>query len=116
MEIARVCWVAFCKMPKDKQFCIGHMIVEKCNMKKTFTEKVRGVLRKIPTGKTMSYAEVAQKAGSPKAYRVVASVVSKNYDKDIPCHRVIKSDGTLGEYNRGGTKAKAALLKKEGAL
>jgi len=83
---------------------------------KTFSEKVKDVVRKIPIGKTMSYVEVAKKAGSPKAYRAVASVMSKNYDKDVPCHRVIRSDGTLGDYNRGGTKTKMAILKKEGAI
>lgn len=83
---------------------------------KTFTEKVREVVRKIPVGKTMSYVEVAKRAGSPMAYRAVASVMSKNYDKDIPCHRVIKSDGTVGGYNRGGAKAKLAILKKERAV
>ena len=82
---------------------------------KTFSEKVQDVVRKIPKGKTMSYIEVAKKAGSPKAYRAVASVMSKNYDKDIPCHRVIKSDGTPGRYNRGDAN-KIKLLRKEGAL
>lgn len=82
---------------------------------KTFTQRVRDVVRKIPIGRVMSYVEVAKKAGSPKAYRAVASVMSKNYDKDIPCHRVIKSDGTPGGYNRGDAN-KIKLLKKEGAL
>lgn len=78
-----------------------------------FKKKVADVVRKIPRGKTKSYAEVAKLAGSPKAYRAVASVMSNNYDPTIPCHRVIKSNGEVGDYNRGGAKAKLKLLEKE---
>jgi len=66
-----------------------------------FEQKVKSVVRKIPKGSALTYKEVAIAAGRPDAYRAVASVMSKNYDEDIPCHRVIKSDGTTGEYNRG---------------
>lgn len=85
-------------------------------MKKTFTDRVRDVVRKIPKGKTMTYGQVAAKAGNPKASRVVGSVMKANYDPEIPCHRVIRSDGKIGDYNRGGSEVKLALLKKEGAL
>ena len=85
-------------------------------MKKSFTEKVRDVVRKIPRGKTMTYGQVAAKAGNPKAARVVGSVMKANYDPEIPCHRVLRSDGKIGEYNRGGPDAKRALLIKEGAI
>lgn len=64
----------------------------------------------------MTYAEVARKAGNPKAARAVGAVMRSNYAKDIPCHRVIRSDGSLGSYNRGGESKKRAILKKEGAL
>jgi len=83
-------------------------------MPKTFAEKVRGVVREIPKGKIMTYGGVAKRAGNPKGARAVGMIMSKNYDKNIPCHRVIKSDGTLGNYNRGGTKAKKKILTKEG--
>lgn len=79
----------------------------------TFTEKVRSVVRNIPQGTTLSYQEVAAQAGNAKAARAVASIMSHNYDPDIPCHRVIRSDGKLGGYNRGGSAIKAALLEKE---
>jgi len=82
----------------------------------SFKEKVLNVVRKIPKGKTMTYKEVAKKAGSPKAFRAVGSIMAQNFRIDVPCHRVIKSDGGLGNYNRGGTAKKLALLKKEGAL
>jgi methylated-DNA-[protein]-cysteine S-methyltransferase len=61
---------------------------------KTFAEKVRTIVRKIPKGKTMTYKEVATKAGNPKAARAVGAVMRSNYEPSIPCHRVIASDGT----------------------
>jgi O-6-methylguanine DNA methyltransferase len=82
----------------------------------SFTERVKDIVRKIPKGKTMTYKQVATKAGNPNASRAVGSIMKKNYATDIPCHRVIRSDGKIGKYNRGGMKAKSALLKKEGAL
>ena len=83
-------------------------------MDKTFSDKVRDVVRKIPKGEVLTYAEVARKAGNPKAARAVANTMAKNYDPEIPCHRVIRSDGTLGGYNRGGIKAKRDILLSEG--
>lgn len=83
---------------------------------KSFTEKVRDVVRKISRGKTMTYGEVAKNAGNAKASRVVGSIMKANYDPDIPCHRVVRSDGKIGDYNRGGSAAKTKLLKEEGAL
>jgi O-6-methylguanine DNA methyltransferase len=83
---------------------------------KTFADKVRDVVRKIPKGMTMTYKQVAKKAGNEKASRAVGAVMRMNYDPAIPCHRVIKSDGTFGSYNRGGAKRKEQLLKTEGAL
>ena len=83
---------------------------------KTFADKVRDIVRKIPKGKTMTYKQVATKAGNPKAARAVGAVMRTNYLPDVPCHRVIKSDGSFGNYNRGGTLKKQALLKAEGAI
>jgi O-6-methylguanine DNA methyltransferase len=83
---------------------------------KTFTEKVKDIVRKIPRGNTMTYAQVAAKAGSPNAARAVGSIMKANYAPDIPCHRVIRSDGIVGEYNRGGREEKLRKLKEEGAL
>jgi len=60
----------------------------------------------------MTYNQVAELAGSPMAYRAVGNILNKNYDSGIPCHRVIRSDGSLGGYNRG-KKLKARILKKE---
>lgn len=80
----------------------------------TFTEKVRNVVKKIPKGSVMTYKEVAAKAGNKDAARAVARIMAANYDPLVPCHRVIRSDGSLAGYNRGGIEAKAAILRKEG--
>ena len=80
-----------------------------------FKEKVLQVVKKIPKGETRTYKEVAFFAGSPGAYRAVGTILKQNFDPTIPCHRVVKSDGTLGEYNRGVT-LKKEILTKEGAI
>jgi O-6-methylguanine DNA methyltransferase len=80
---------------------------------KTFTERVLVIVRGIPKGKTMTYEEVAEKAGNPGAARAVGSLMKKNFDPTIPCHRVIRSDGKVGQYNRGGSEAKARMLRFE---
>jgi O-6-methylguanine DNA methyltransferase len=82
---------------------------------KTFKEKVYEIVRKIPKGKILTYKEVAKKAGRPKAFRAIGNILNKNYDPKIPCHRVIRSDGRTGGYNRGAVKKKN-LLRIEGAL
>lgn len=75
----------------------------------TFSQKVLEVVSKIPKGKTLTYKEVAVLAGSPKAFRAVGNVLNKNFDSAIPCHRVIRSDGNTGGYNRGAEKKKKLL-------
>lgn len=82
--------------------------------KSNFTEKVKNIVAKIPKGKTMTYKEVADAAGNPKAARAVANIMAANYDPKVPCHRVIRTDGGLGGYNRGGIVKKRAILKSEG--
>lgn len=78
-----------------------------------FADTVRKVVKSIPEGETKSYKEVAAKAGNPRAARAVARIMANNYDESIPCHRVIRSDGKLGGYNRGGTEKKRAILERE---
>lgn len=84
--------------------------------KQSFKEKVLAVVRGIPKGSVMTYGGVAKQAGNAKAARAVGGYMKNNYDKTVPCHRVIRSDGTIGDYNRGGSSAKRALLIKEGAI
>ena len=83
-------------------------------MAKSFTEKVKNVVAKIPEGEVMTYREVAVAAGNPKAARAVANIMANNYNPNVPCPRVIRSDGGLGGYNRGGVKKKRAILLSEG--
>lgn len=80
-----------------------------------FRAKVLSVVESIPMGSVLTYKEVAERAGSPKAFRAVGNILNKNYDPKIPCHRVVRSDGQIGGYNRGA-KEKRGLLKDEGAL
>ena len=81
---------------------------------KSFSAKVLEVVQKIPKGKVLTYKEVATKAGNAKASRAVGNIVAKNKDKNVPCHRVIKSDGTMGKYNGLRGKSKKEILIKEG--
>lgn len=82
----------------------------------TFTQQVYDVVRQIPAGKVLTYKEVADLAGHPRSARAVGTALSKNFDPKIPCHRVIRTNGTLGNYNRGGTARKREILLQEGAL
>jgi O-6-methylguanine DNA methyltransferase len=81
---------------------------------KSFQEKVIEVVKKISSGKVLSYGEVAKKAGNAKASRAVGSLMAKNADTTVPCHRVVKSDGSMGMYNGLRGKSKSEILKKEG--
>ncbi len=81
----------------------------------SFAEHVRLVVARIPEGKTLSYGEVARRAGNPRAARAVGTILNKNHNPLIPCHRVIRSDGTSGGYNRGAER-KRTMLEKEGAF
>ena len=82
---------------------------------KTFREKVLEITSKIKKGETMTYKQVAMKAGNSKAARAVGAVLKTNFDPKIPCHRVIKTNGQLGGYNRGAEN-KQKILKKEKAI
>jgi len=82
-------------------------------MKENYSEKVLKIVAKIPKGKVLTYKKVAELAGRPRAYRAVGNILHKNHNPKIPCHRVIRSDGKIGGYNRN-IKIKKFLLKKEG--
>lgn len=83
-----------------------------------FQKRVLVATYSIPKGQTRTYKQIAEKAGYPNAYRAVGSVMKMNpLAPTIPCHRVVKSDGTLGNYSgKGGRKGKRAMLIKEGAV
>jgi methylated-DNA-[protein]-cysteine S-methyltransferase len=82
-------------------------------MNRTFYERCYQALKKIPKGKVTTYKDLASILDS-RAVRAVGTAMKKNKNApEVPCHRVIKSDGSVGEYAFGASK-KIALLKKEG--
>lgn len=81
-----------------------------------FQREVWQALQTIPPGKTISYSELAVRIGRPKAVRAVASACGANrLAVAIPCHRVVRTDGSLGGY-RWGLERKQALLSREATL
>ena len=79
-----------------------------------FSRNVRAVVAAIPAGEVRTYRQVAAAAGRPGAWRAVGNILHRNHDPGVPCHRVVRSDGRTGGYNRG-PRLKAALLKREAA-
>ena len=102
----------------DKQNDQGRLFKKKWgetysgNMNSDFKSRVFEVVKHIPKGQTMTYKQVAMAAGSPNAFRAVGTVLKSNYNPSIPCHRVIRSNGEAGNYNRGNEK-KIQMLKEE---
>ena len=80
-----------------------------------FEEKVRNLLNNIPKGKVTSYKAIAKKLKT-KAYRAVGNAVGRNPNApECPCHRVVNSDGRIGNYSgKGGVRTKIKLLRNEG--
>jgi methylated-DNA-[protein]-cysteine S-methyltransferase len=82
-------------------------------MMETFAQRCYALLRRVPEGRVTTYKAIAEALGS-KAYRAVGNAMRANpHPVDVPCHRVVKSDGTLGGYVSGADE-KAALLESEG--
>ena len=81
-----------------------------------FEATVYAVVRRIPRGQTRSYRWVAQQLGNPGLARAVGNALNHNpYAPKVPCHRVIRSDGTIGGFARGPAR-KRAMLRREGAF
>lgn len=81
---------------------------------KLFEEKVIEVVKSIQEGEVLTYGQVARLSGNAKASRAVGTIMAKNKDKSVPCHRVVKSDGSIGMYNGLRGKSKSEILKREG--
>lgn len=81
-------------------------------MPSTFQSRVCDVVKAIPRGSVKTYGDVAREAGFPGAARAVGSLMRKNFDPEIPCHRVVGAHD-LGEYNRGKER-KREILQAEG--
>ena len=80
-----------------------------------FTGRALAACARIPEGEVRTYGEVAAEAGSPGAARAVGTAMATNpLPGVIPCHRVVRADGTLGGYGEGGTGRKRELLAREG--
>ena len=77
--------------------------------KSSFRTKVFAVVKQIRKGQTLTYGEVARRAGNPRAARAVGAILHTNYDPGIPCYRVVRADGSLGGYNRGIAKKRRLL-------
>jgi len=81
-------------------------------MKKSFNEKCYNLLKKVPGGKVTTYKEIANILGTG-AYRAVGNAMNKNPNiGEVPCHRVVNSNGNVGGYALG-VKSKIELLRKE---
>jgi O-6-methylguanine DNA methyltransferase len=80
-----------------------------------FAEQIYQIVKQIPKGETRTYKEVAEATGRPNAFRAVGNILNKNRDKEVPCHRVVRSDGKSGGYAWGAEK-KVRILRKEGAI
>ena len=80
-----------------------------------FERQVYAVIQRIPRGQTRSYAWVARQLRKPGAARAVGQALKRNpFAPYVPCHRVVKSDGSLGGYSaRGGLQRKRQLLARE---
>jgi O-6-methylguanine DNA methyltransferase len=80
----------------------------------SFSNRVIEVVKAIPKGEVLSYKQVATKAGNANASRAVGNIMANNKDRNVPCHRVIRSDGEIGAYNGLRGKSKIEILRMEG--
>lgn len=83
----------------------------------SFQQQVLRAAVSIPYGQTWTYGELAEEVGAPRAARAVGTALSRNpVPLLIPCHRVVRSGGDIGQYGMGGRPIKKRLLRREGAL
>jgi O-6-methylguanine DNA methyltransferase len=85
----------------------------KASKESNFTEKVYAAVCKIKKGSVATYKGIATIIGQPKACRAVGNALNKNTSPLVPCHRIVRSDGSIGGF-RHGTEKKVKLLKSEG--
>ncbi|MFA6393611.1 MAG: MGMT family protein [Patescibacteria group bacterium] len=81
-----------------------------------FEKRVLSAIKAIKKGRVSTYKEVAKKIGAPGAGRAVGNTLNKNpWAPEVPCHRIVRSDGRIGGY-AGGKRKKIKLLKEEGVI
>ncbi len=100
----------------NKKINIVKIDVAKIEGLTDFQKKVYKTLMKVPAGKVLTYKELAVKMGSPKAARAIGSAMRRNpVPYLVPCHRVVRGDGVIGQFSaEGGASTKALLLASEG--
>jgi len=82
----------------------------------TFAEQVYKATAQIPRGRVATYAWIARKIKNPRSVRAVGNALNKNpYAPQVPCHRVVRSDGMLGGF-ASGTRTKKRMLEREGLI
>jgi methylated-DNA-[protein]-cysteine S-methyltransferase len=96
---------------------VPNSILKKMKMYPAFQQKVWRACAEIPAGETRTYGWIATKIGLPSAARAVGTALGKNpFAPIIPCHRVLRSDGSMGGYSApGGIQKKLEMLREEGA-
>lgn len=103
---------------KNKPFTLSLSKGDWRNQVTPFQKKVYEALLRIPKGQVRTYTQIARAVGKPKAARAVGQACKRNrWAPEIPCHRVVASDGRLGGYSGpGGPAGKRRLLRREGAV
>jgi len=76
-------------------------------------KKVYELTKKVPRGRVTTYGEIARRVGGKKYARAVGKILNKNSNQEVPCHRVVMSNGEVGGFRRGISE-KIKILKKEG--
>ena len=93
-----------------------HQRIERTPGLTPFSRAVYHAVARIPRGRTKTYAQVAAAIGRPAAVRAVGNTLNRNpFAPEVPCHRVVRSDGTVGGFASGPAR-KRVLLRSEGAL
>jgi len=80
-----------------------------------FEQKVYAIVRQIPRGKVATYGAIARALGNPRAARAVGNALNKNRFRDVPCHRVVRSNLNIGGFRRGASQ-KMIMLRDEGVM
>jgi len=91
--------------------------MQKNTLKNSFKERVYKLVKNIPKGQVMTYGQIAQELGQPKAARAVGNALHQNRDPQIPCYRVVNRKGKVAKnFAFGGAQAQKARLVAEGIV